>query len=187
MSEGDEAERAIILAELTAVDPDFVGDLEPEPDCGPPDESEYDEQDLSDLTRAIGLLTGAWDNAKAAKRYLKGHEERKAREAIGRLLRSSKPLDSALRYQLAEMFDQLPPYVSFENAPIEREIIFKFIRPGKPDVTLRNLHLASDYRVLIESGIPHKKAVDKICKKYNVSDTAVKEARRQNPRASQGG
>jgi hypothetical protein len=167
-------------------------ETESEPDCAP-GENECDRKELDDLTIAIGLLTGAWTQQGAnpeskeadrypAKRYIDGELEREARHAIGRLLRKMKPLDPALRYQLAELFDGLPPYSSFDAAPMARRIVFENRRAGKPnETTLRNLHLASDYRDLIEAGLPHQKAVNRICKKYGISDTAVKEARRSNP------
>jgi hypothetical protein len=160
--------------------PAFWPEPKPESDCTP-GENEYDREELANLTLAIGLLSGAWDGA--AKRYLSGADEKRARKALGRLLRNGKPLDSLLRYQLAELFDHEPPHLSFENAPMEREIVFGFRRSGKPrDVTLRNLHLVSDYyRSLVEQGEPRKTAVAQVCKKYSVSDTAVKEALRRNP------
>jgi hypothetical protein len=156
---------------------------------------EYDEEELKDLALAIGLLTGTWDAEKAAKRYYSPGEEKLGRKAIANLLRSQKPFDSALRRQLAALFDfedeqpghciparpGIPPsYSSFAGA-MERKLVFEFRRTGKPDVTLRNLHLASDYRDAVESGLPHQKAVALVCKKYGVSDTAVKKARHDNP------
>ena len=156
-------------------------------------DDEYDRKELDDLILATGLLTGAWtqqgaDPAKKkadrvpGKRYFTGTLEKEAREAIGRLLRNRKPLDGALRYQLAELFDGLPPYSSFDAAPMARKIEFKNWRAGEPnEVTLRDLHLASDYRTLIETGTPRKQAIDQVCKKYGLSDTAVKEALRRSP------
>lgn len=136
-----------------------------------------------DYGLAIGLLTGGWDEEKKAKRYYAADEEKLARNALARLLRSQKPLDAALRRQLAALFEyehEQPPYSSFAGA-MERRLVFEFRRTGKPDVTLRNLHLASDYCSAVKSGLPHQKALALICKKYGVSDTTVKEARRQNP------
>jgi hypothetical protein len=69
-------------------------------------------QEDRDLTLAIGLLTqlltqGSTDPKKIAeaKRYIEKNLEKDARAAIGRLLRNKKPLDRALRYHLAELFD----------------------------------------------------------------------------------
>jgi hypothetical protein len=157
-------------------------------------DDEYNREELEDLKLAIGLLTGVWTQqgtnpAKKeadrypGKRYFKGELEEEARQAIGRLLRSNKPLDSAVRYQLAELFDGLPPYLSFDSAPMKRRLVFEQRRAGKPndDIALRNIHLASDYRTLIEAGTPRKKALGQICEKYGLKDTAVKEAVRCNP------
>jgi hypothetical protein len=144
---------------------------------------EYDDEELKDLSLAIGLLTGTWDDEKTAKRYYSPSEEKLGRKAIANLLRSQKPFDSALRRQLAALFDfedEQLPYSSFAGA-MERKLVFEFRRTGKLDVTLRNLHLASDYRNAVESGLPHQKAVALVCKKYGVSDTAVKKARQDNP------
>jgi hypothetical protein len=162
-----------------------------------PQDDDYTPEEIEDLTRdlelATLLLTGAWtqegadplnkkDDRHPAKRYLEGVLEKDAREAIGRLLRNRRPFDQSLRYRLAELFDGLPPHGSPDGSPMVREIVFTYRRTGRPkEVVLRNLHLATDYRRLIEAGLPHKKAVDQVCKKYNVSDTTVKEARRNNP------
>jgi hypothetical protein len=147
-------------------------------------EDEYDSDELKDLTIAIGLLTGEWDDKKAAKRYYSGSEEKTARKAIVRLLRNKKPFDAALRNQLATLFDhegEQPPYSTFVGA-VERRLAFEFRRTGKPDVALRDFHLVLEYCALIEEGSPHQRAVNELCKKYKVSDTTVKEARRRNPR-----
>jgi hypothetical protein len=155
---------------------------------------EYDEQELKDLALAIGLLTGAWTqegmdpkNKEAdrfpGKRYLEGDLERDARNAIGRLLRSQKPFDSALRYHLAELFDGLPPHLSFDAAPMARKIVFEHRRAGRlTEVALRDLHLVSEYWGLIQAGTPHKRAVGIVCDKYGMKGTAVKDALRRNPR-----
>jgi hypothetical protein len=176
---GDDAERGAILAELTAVEPGYQ--IEPEPDCAPIGENEYDEQDLRDLRLSIVLLAGAWDDrGKPERRYFDETGERAARKAISRLLRNEKPLDSAIRQQLAALFDGETH--SFNGDPLERKIVFEFRKAGgSKDVTLRDLYLAFDYRTLIESGMAHQRAVAQVCKKYRVSDTAVKEARRRNP------
>jgi hypothetical protein len=177
---GDDAERAAILAELSAAEPGYQ--IEPEPIS----ENEYDAEDLRDLRLSMGFLTGAWDEiGKPEKWYFDETEDREARKAISRHLRSEKPLDSAVRQQLAALFDlddETPPYISPDGAPVERKIVFEFRKAGgSRDVTLRDLYLAFDYRTLIESGLARKKAVAQVCKKYRVSDTAVKEARRRNP------
>src|SRR4051794_30001664 len=154
---------------------------------------EYDGSELNDLKLSIGLLTGAWtlrganpDNKETdkfpAKRYFEGSLDTQARQAIGRLLRNPKPLDSALRYQLAELFDGLAPFSSFDGAPMPRKIEFGNRRAGTPvETRLRYMHLASDYAAYVDGGMPHQKAVNAVCKKYGVSDTTVKEARRKNP------
>jgi hypothetical protein len=148
-----------------------------------------------DLALAISLLTGAWtyqgadparkeNDRHPAKRYFvdKSKLDKEAREAIGRLLRNRKPLNLTLRYQLAELFDGQEPYCSFDGQPMTRRIAFENRRSGEPTETkLRNLHLVSDYHDLIESGMPHKSAINQVCKKYGVSDTTVKKARRENP------
>ena len=155
---------------------------------------EYDEQELRDLALAIGLLTGAWTqqgvdptNKPAdhfpAKRYFEGDLDKDARQAIGRLLRSQKPFDSALRYHIAELFDGLPPYLSFDAAPMARKIVFENRRAGKLiETALRDLHSVSDYWALIQTGTPHKKAVGIVCDKYGIKDTAMKDALRRNPK-----
>jgi len=188
--EGDESDHEVMFGPWL---PPFWHEPEREPDrkAG---EDEYDRKELNDLTIAIGLLTGAWTQQGAnpesketdrypAKRYFVGELEGEARRAIGRLLRNRKPLDMALRYQLAELFDGLPPHSSFDSAPMKQELVFEQRRAGKPndDIALRNLHLASDYRTLIEAGTPRKKALGQICEKYDLKDTAVKEAVRCNP------
>jgi hypothetical protein len=94
-------------------------------------------------------------------------------------LRSKKPLDSAIRYQLAELFDGEPPYSSFDAAPMARRIVFVARRAGKMNETaLKYLHIADEYCRLREKGIPHKQAVGETCDKFNVKETTVKEARR---------
>jgi cold shock protein len=156
-------------------------------------DDEYNREELEDLKLAIGLLTGAWTQQGAnpakkkadrhpGKRYFEGELEEKARQAIGRLLRNSKPLDSIVRYQLAELFDGLPPHQSFDAAPVARKIIFENRRAGRlVEVALRDLHLVSDYWTFRSAGMVHQDALDEVCKKYGVSTTAVKDARRRNP------
>ena len=159
------------------------------------EDEKYNADDVRDLKLAMALLTGAWtqeganpknkaEDRRPGKRQLEGELERQAREAIGRLLRSRKPLRSTLRYYLAELFDGLPPYLSFEGGPLTRKIVFENRKAGQPkEIKLRNMHLAADYQELRAEPerLPHKKAVDRVCKKYGVSDTAVKEALRTNP------
>ena len=70
-----------------------------------------------------------------------------------------------------------------------RRITFGARRAGKMNETaLRYLHIAEDYRVLIEAGTPHKEThVWHICEKYNVKETTVKEARRAYPQLAPNG
>jgi hypothetical protein len=144
-----------------------------------------------DYKLSIMLLTGVWTQEgmdpkkkKAdrypAKRYLQGDLEKQAREAIGRLLRSSAPLDSGIRYYLAELFDGLGPHLSFDAAPMPRQIVFQNRSSGEPgEVALRDLHLVSDYEKLIGEGMLHKTAIAQVCEKYGVSPTTVKDARKR--------
>jgi hypothetical protein len=157
--------------------------------------NEYDAAELKDLIWATALLTGEWsqkgsdpENREAdrfpAKRYLEGELETQARQAIGRLLRGTKPLDASLRLHLAELFDGLGPHSSFDAVPMERRLILggKSNSQGPADVTLRDLHMVSDYYIeLSKAGGVHKKARQAICKEYNISDTVLKEARRKFP------
>jgi hypothetical protein len=152
------------------------------------------DQERDDLILANGLLSGGLtkegDGPKRkrgdkhpGKRYYldKSKSDKEAREAVGRLLRNRKPLNLTLRYKLAELFDGLPPYVSFDEMPMARRIVFENRRAGEPKETkLRDLHLASDFWSLMEQHVPRKKAVDSVCKKYGVGDTTVKEAIRKN-------
>jgi hypothetical protein len=192
--EGDESDHEVMFGPWL---PPFWPEPVREPDCTA-GEDEYDRKELDDLTIAIGLLTGAWTQQGAtpeskepdrypAKRYLAGELEGEARHAIGRLLRNRKPLDMALRYQLAELFDGLPPYSSLDAAPMARRIVFENRRAGQPaEVALRDLHLVSDYWRFRVGGRDHKPmvhqdALDEVCKKYDVSTTTVKDARKRNP------
>lgn len=148
----------------------------------------------SDLLLAIGLLTGAWTQEGAhpskkkadkypGKRYYAGELEAEARQALGRLLRSNAPMDSAVRYHLAELFDGQGPHLSFDAAPMTRKITFTNRRAGEPiEVVLRDLHMVSEYWRLIQAETPHKRAVGIVCEKYGVKETAVKVALRRNPR-----
>jgi hypothetical protein len=101
--EGDDAEREAILAELTAVKPGVQ--IEPEPDCAPPGENEYDPEDLDDLQLALVLLTGFFDRSGPGglpqKKYLEPSEELVGRKALARLLRSEKPVDQTILLRLA--------------------------------------------------------------------------------------
>ena len=154
-------------------------------------DDEYDQAEWRDLELALALLLGAWAlqdrndmRIPPDKRYLedKSPQDREAREAIGRLLRSKKMLDTHLRNQLAELFDGGPPHSSFDGAPMARRITFEARRAGKMNETaLRYLHIADDYRHLREAGTPHKETVWHICEKYDVKETTVKEARRAYP------
>jgi hypothetical protein len=155
---------------------------------------EYDDEELKDLALAVGLLTGIWTQQGTdpknkvadrfpAKRYMEGDLEKDARNAIGRLLRSQKPFNSALRYHLAELFDGLPPHLSFDAAPMARKIVFEYRRAGRlTEVALRDIHSVSEYWGLIQAGTPHKRAVGIVCDKYGMKGTAVKDALRRNPR-----
>ncbi len=154
-------------------------------------DQEYDREELSDLRHATMLLAGVWTQQGAKpndrfpnKRYISGELEQNARQAIGRLLRSENPLDRAIRFRLAELFDGMPPHSSPDSAPMVRTIVFAFGRAGTPkagtpkEKQLRDLHLASDYRTLIDAGMPRKKAIAELCSKYGVSDTVVGDALR---------
>ena len=144
-----------------------------------------------DYRLAINLLTGVWTQEgmeprkkKAdrfpAKRYLQGNLEKEARQAIGRLLRSQAPLDSGIRYYLAELFDGLGPHLSFDAAPMPRQIVFQNRSSGEPaEVALRDIHLVADYEKLREEGKVHQVALNDVCKKYGVSTTTVKDARKR--------
>jgi hypothetical protein len=202
MSEGDHAEREAILAELTAVDPDFQGDLEPEPDCGPPDETEYDAEERDDLQLAQILLTGFHDRTepeskpkKAAarndeaedepevplpqKKYLKPSEEFVGRKAIARLLRSGKPVDRTILLRLAALFDpetETAPFSSFECEPIERRLIFGPRHNGRRTTAAMGrieIALAFKAALLLES---RDGALNTIATKYGLTTRSVETA-----------
>jgi hypothetical protein len=110
-------------------------------------DDEYDSEELDDLALAICLLTGRhdWKDGLPQKRYLNPDEEFVARKALARLLRNLKPLDSAVRRQLAALFDpetETAPFSSFDSAPIERRLEFKTRhRGGGKTQALRKLEI----------------------------------------------
>jgi hypothetical protein len=154
-------------------------------------DDEYNKAEIEDLKLALALLSGEWtqeggkSNQKFPdKRYLedKSPRDHAARKAIGRLLRSKKPLDSHIRNQLAELFDGEPPHSSFDAAPMARRIVFQGRRAGKRNETaLRYLQIADRYGQLRSEDKTHKWAVGEICEKFNVKETLVKKALRAYP------
>jgi hypothetical protein len=96
-------------------------------------QEDFSASERADLDAAYLLLAGdTIKNAKGLleKSYLAGREELAARQALARLLRSQKPLDSLLRLMLAALFDRSPTGDKaiddfFATDPIERKIFFK--------------------------------------------------------------
>src|SRR3974390_620263 len=110
--------------------------------------AEYNGEELNDLKSAIALLSGFTESDKKGlptKKYYEGKYENEPRKAIARLLRNRKPLDSALRMQLAALFhpdQETAPFSTFEGRPIERKIIFEFRKRGRRREDFRQLEIA---------------------------------------------
>jgi hypothetical protein len=112
--------------------------------------AEIDEKHLSDLKLALDLFEGTAEideNGLPRQRYLDRDEENTARQALGRLLRNSHPLDNRLRILLAGHFDgetvkyQMWPRPEVREIAVQRRL--EFINPGKqPLQDRRRLQLA---------------------------------------------
>jgi hypothetical protein len=144
---------------------------------------------LDDLKLAIGLLTGYqdWTDGLPKKQYLKKEQEFVARKAIGRLLRARapngklKPFDTALRYQLAALFDpetETAPFSSFDSAPMERRLEFApRHRGGGRQQALRKVQLAIAFDELCrQPGKSRDDALHEIAERFSVTTRTVETA-----------
>jgi hypothetical protein len=148
------------------------------------DADEYDREELDDLRLAIALLTGVhdWSDGLPTNRYLNPNEEFVARKALVRLLRNFKPFDSALRRQLAALFDpetETAPFSSFDSAPMERKLTFTGRhRGGGRMQNLRKLEIGialDDLRVR-DPKKSRDDAINEIAEQFSVSTRTVEEA-----------
>jgi hypothetical protein len=148
-------------------------------------EDEYDREELDDLRLSIRLLAGtheADERGLPVKRYLSKVETFVARKAIARLLRNPKPFDTALRRQLAALFDpetEDPPYSSPDAAPMEREIILKGRHKGGAKIQnrrKREIAIALDNLRRRDPQKPRDDAIHEIAEQFSVSPRTVEEA-----------
>jgi hypothetical protein len=176
MSEGDEAERAAILAELWP-------EIDVEPDCAP-SENEYDAGELDDLRHALILLSGYHDRTRRRpeKKYLEPGEEFIGRKALARLLRSHKPLDQTILLRLAALFDPDPETAPFiDLSPIERRLEFEPRKDGRKVTTeISRLELARAFNAAWAAKGQAPKARDdalnEIADQYGLSTRSVEAA-----------
>jgi hypothetical protein len=122
------------------------------------------------------------DRGLPAKRYLSEEETFVARKAIVRLLRNPKPFDTALRWQLAALFDpetEHPPYSSPDAAPMEREIILKGRHKGGAKIQNRRklvIAIALDELRRRDPKKGRDDAIYEIAEQFSVSTRTVEEA-----------
>jgi hypothetical protein len=107
-----------------------------------------------DLQLARVLLAGFVEEDRRGNRRTKylekgSHDEMEARQAIGRLLRSNRPLDRQLRGELADLFD--PP------AWGQRKIEFVSRRQGQHTDHVRNTQIASYVSHQVKGGSKSKR------------------------------
>jgi hypothetical protein len=175
-NQGDDAERAAILAELWP-------ETDPEPDCLP-GENEYDAKELADLVQALILLGGYQDRSRRRpeKKYLELGEEYIGRKAIARLLRSNKPVDQTILLRLAALFDpdpEAPPFI--ELSAIERRLEFVPRNANRPiTAEISRLELARAFKTALAAKGRVPKARDdtlnEIADEYAVSTRSIEAA-----------
>jgi hypothetical protein len=123
-----------------------------------------------DILLAYGLLDGSLDFDRRGlprEQYLKegSVEEKEAREAISRLLRSPSPLDRQVREMLAALFDPRP-----NTSPWgKRRIVFRFRSSGNRQSSVRNSHIVSVIWDAVRAGAGVNKAVDSAIDKTGLS------------------
>jgi hypothetical protein len=170
-SHADAYWNATFQEELARWVPSFWSGLEPEPD-------EYSYEELDDLRLAVSLLTGEHgldENDRPTKRYLTPDKEFVARKALVRLLRSPKPLDSALRRQLAALFDpetETPPFSSFDSAPMELRVVIKARHRGGGKIQrIRKIAIAIEFEKLIRDPADIRdKVLKEIVERFEIKD-----------------
>jgi hypothetical protein len=170
-------------------------DLEDQVACGPlgsndaataqPEHDErFDPEAIDDLQQAIMLLAGRhkWSKGLPSKEYLTGNDEFVARKALVRLLRSSDPLDHVIRRQLAALFDretEVPPYASFDAAPMERRIEIRQRHPGGGKIqNLRKFEIGIALNRLRHEHPAKTRddAINEIADRFSLSTRAVEDA-----------
>lgn len=165
-------------------EPDWT-ELFPVEDSSSESGDELDLEFLDDLKLSIGLLGGVHDVGKDGlpkKRYLSGNQEFVARKALARLLRSSNPVDGVVRSLLAALIDpegEVPPYSSFDLAPIERRIVITGRQRGGGMIqNLRRLELAVAVTASMQRNSAQKRddAIHEVAERFSVSTRKVEEA-----------
>jgi hypothetical protein len=110
------------------------------------------------------------------RKYLKSgsDEERMARLALVRVLRSERPLSSTLRKRLAELFD--------ESTIGERRLVLQFRRKGKRPHHMANAQVANYVDRQIRQGVKTEAAVALAMEHYGLSRKAINDMRRKHKR-----
>jgi hypothetical protein len=149
-------------------------------------DDEYDREELDDLGLAIRLLAGVnevkVEGGLSLKRYLTDDEEFVALKAIARLLRNQKPFDTALRRQLAALFDperEEPPYSSPDAAPMERRLVFRGRHHGGAKIQNRRkleIAIAVDDLRRENLEISRGKVIEEIAERFGVDERTVEGA-----------
>jgi hypothetical protein len=160
-------------------------------------------QELADLKLAYDLLAGIPakdEKGLPVQKYFEAgsRDELEARQALARLLRNGKPLDSLVRVLLADMFDPAPyayftkstmfPAEARERVP-DRQIYFKNVgRRSREDVRRRKLAYEvwqaakvarEDSSKAAKNGGSIEDAVAAVAEKYGISEASVWNAWRQ--------
>jgi len=101
--------------------------------------------------------------------YLKegSAEEKEARHALARMLRSSRPIDLGVRYLIAAMIDP-------DCDEADRRIRFEHKRKGQRSNALAEKEVAEFIRSLRQSGKQMKLAVDNARQEFGLKQSRVK-------------
>jgi hypothetical protein len=97
--------------------------------------------------------------------YLKGQKEKEARQAIARLLRNKRPLNSQLRWHLADLFDP--------SGWQPRKLKFGNVRGGRTPDRAANVHLFSLVYDEVRGGKGVTQAIQNVAKQFSLSDEIV--------------
>jgi hypothetical protein len=125
---------------------------------------------IPDEQRIIGLLCGRTtrDERGLLHTYLKdgSDEEKEARRALARLLRTSRPLDLGVRYIIADLIDP-----DFDE--MNRRIRFENRRKGKPSDAAAEKQVAEFIWSQRQTGVTMKRTVIDATAKFGLNRSRV--------------
>lgn len=120
----------------------------------------------------LALLCGFYEKKRGLirERFLKGDEERRARTAFAKLLRSTRPLSREFRLILAALFDTEPD----THPGVARQLAFVFRKRGQPPDFAANTQIAEYVRERVYSGKRVTQAIDDTVANFDRDESTVR-------------